>query len=287
MRRVLLKKIRVGLVGFGLLYSLFLTAYQFFVLSDRCLLCLLSATIVTVMAIVLARYLTQPAEPAPTGKRKTALAGEFRLYGILAVALLVLAGADYGYFSSQAPPGADTGVAGGLSVAEDLPVDVSQCRYDPDKQYYANMNLLVGEDDPITGNREAPITLIEFIDPNCPHCKTVHPVIKAITAKYPERVRVVYKPVAIVGSPTHSRDEVSALYLADEQGKFAEMLDLVFINQTPRTGISVSKLTDFAEDLGMDARAVRKRPQRRTFQTPASGGPAMCLTASACGPSRR
>ncbi len=247
-KRLLLKKVRVALIGSGLVYSLYLTGYQFFALSDRCLLCLISAFIVTLMAAVLAVYLFKPALSRSRGGA-SALQSEYQIYGVLAVLLLLLAGADFWYFNSLDLPVAGTTEA--IRPAPDLPVDVSQCRFDTEKPYYSNFNRLVADDDPIQGNPEAPVTLIEYIDPNCPACMRAHPVIKAVAAKYPDQVRIVYKPVAIVGSAAYSRDEVAALFLAEEAGKFAEMLDLEFINQKPG-GFSPSELGRFARQLLMD-----------------------------------
>lgn len=248
---LLLKKARVGLISVGLAYSLFLTGYQFFALSDRCLLCLLSASVVALMAVTQYVYLFKPARPTRSRRSAPGLKLEYQIYGGLAVLLLLLGGADFVYFNSLSLPDGG-GMTETMQVAADLPVDVSQCRFDPDKPYYSNFDRLVAEDDPIQGNREAPVTLVEFIDPNCPHCKTVHPVIKAIAAKYPDNLRIVYKPVALVGSATYSLEEVAALFLANEAGKFPEMLDLEFINQQ-NGGLSVTELTRFARQLGMDA----------------------------------
>ncbi len=245
-KRVLLKKARVGLIGFGFVYSLYLTGYQFFALSDRCLLCLLSASIVTAMAVVLAVYVFKPALP----KYSRGGALDLRLYGFLAVLLLLLAGADFVYFNSLDLP--TVGTVEAMAVAADLPVDESQCRFDTEKPFYSNFNRLVDDDDPIQGNPDAPVTLIEYLDPNCPACRRTHPVIKAVAVKYPDQVRIVYKPVAIVGPTARSPEEVVALYLADEQGKFVEMLDLEFVNQNPAVGLSVSQLSGFARQLEMD-----------------------------------
>ncbi len=61
------KMLRLGLVGFGFLYSAYLTLYQFTQLDARCLLCLLSAGIVTVIAVLVvldARRVEAPASAA-------------------------------------------------------------------------------------------------------------------------------------------------------------------------------------------------------------------------------
>lgn len=257
-RRVLLKKARAAMVGFGFLYSMFLTGYQFFVLPERCLLCLLSATLVTLMTILLAVYLFRSSPASGRGKKAAAAQPDFKLYGALVVALLLLVGVDYGYYASQEPAVGSDDVLASVPAAADVPVDVSLCRFDAERPYYSNINMLVGEEDPILGNPNAPVTLMEFLDPNCPHCATLHPVMKAIAAKYPEQVRVVYKPVAIVGSASHSVEEVGALMLAHDAGKFQEMLDYQFVNQNPREGLSIEELSDYAATLGLDGDAFRQ-----------------------------
>ena len=120
------------------------------------------------------------------------------------------------------------------------------------------MNMAITPTDPIKGNPEAPITIFEFLDPNCPHCRSLHPIMKAVAAKYPDKLRIVYKPVAIVGNATHSIEEVRALMLAYEQGKFDEMLELEMVHQTSNTGLSVDRLTELAEEAGMEPRAFRQ-----------------------------
>ena len=76
--------------------------------------------------------------------------------------------------------------------------------------------------------------------------------MKAVALKYPDQVRIVYKPVAIVAPTARSPEEVVALYLANEQGKFVEMLDLEFLHQNG-AGLSVNQLSGFARQLEMDA----------------------------------
>lgn len=55
---------RFGLVGFGFVYSIYLTLYQFTQLDARCLLCLISASIVTVIAVLVVVDFTRPAPAA-------------------------------------------------------------------------------------------------------------------------------------------------------------------------------------------------------------------------------
>ena len=242
----LLYTLRRLAIGAGFLYSAFLTALQYMVLSDRCLLCLISAAIVASMTavLVLEKRIGSMAIPAK--------ARELRFRGVLAVAALVVAFADFAYSGSSAGE-AEMAVLGPVEAA-----DASQCIYDPDRPYFANFERLVEDYDPIVGRPDAPVTIVEFLDPNCNHCRDLHPVMQRLLSLHRDNARIVYKPVTLVGGPSHSLDEVMALWLAEESGRFEEMMELQFRHQNGSTGLSVDRLTQFADDIGMNADRFRQ-----------------------------
>src|SRR3989338_6383129 len=53
-------------------------------------------------------------------------------------------------------------------------------------------NLSV-DDDPMKGPKDAPVTLIEFSDFQCPYCKNTSDILKQVTDKYKDKVRLVYR----------------------------------------------------------------------------------------------
>lgn len=240
----LLRKVRIVMVGGGFLYSLFLTAYQFFMLEDRCLLCLLSAATVASMAAILVWDWRYPRDASRPAREWTVFAA---ISGFCLVVLLL----DW-QFSAKAVDTATT------VASVDETVDPRLCFYDENMPYFENLDQIVGPGDPVLGNPDGELTVIEFLDPNCNHCKFVHPTMKRLVDKYGDQVRFVFKPVTIVGGPTHSLDEAMALWLAAEAGTLEGMLDLQFDNQSPQTGISLDRLIDFADDLGMDEDQFRR-----------------------------
>ena len=242
----MLKGIRLAVVAGGLLYSVFLTALQFFTLDDRCLLCLASATIVVLMALLL--YLAWR-KPAPAVAKAGAPQKELTFHGIIAVAALVVLAFDYTAKPDVVIP--PTAVSSGAGIS-DPAFDPSMCRYDASSPRFENIEQLIRDYDPVFGPADAPVTVIEFLDPNCNHCKNLHPIMIALSESFPDSVRFVFKPVALVGGPTYSLDEVMALWIANEHGLFKEMLDLQFEHQSPSTGLSPDQLTDFASDIGID-----------------------------------
>ncbi len=265
-RRLLLKKARLALIGVGFAYSAYLTAYQFLGLTDRCLLCLISAGLATTLALVQAVYLFQKHAPARARKDAPAQAAGYRLYGGLVGALLLLVVADALYFGSleKAPAAEEVPL---VTEARDIDV-AATCLFDESKPVFANFEMLVDPEDPFKGNPDAPVTIIEYFDPNCPHCKTAYPILKTVAATSPEEARVVYKPVAIIGQ--QSVAQVAALYAAAEAGKFFEMLELQFANQQPAQGNSMEELRRFARQIGMDdaemARQIRDGAYRDAMQ---------------------
>jgi len=92
------------------------------------------------------------------------------------------------------------------------------------------VSLLAGANH-VRGPENAPITIVEFSDLQCPACRSAAPLAKAVLEKYPDQVRLVYRHFPLV--TIHKYAQVAALTseVAAEQNKFWEFHDLVFENQ--------------------------------------------------------
>jgi protein-disulfide isomerase len=103
------------------------------------------------------------------------------------------------------------------------------------------------DDDPWTGSAQAPVTIIEFSDFECPYCKRSVPILKELLAKYPGKLKLVYRDFP---GPNHQQalSAAQAAQCAAEQGRFWEYHDALFTSQAPTTGWNFSAL---AEDLGL------------------------------------
>lgn len=88
--------------------------------------------------------------------------------------------------------------------------------------------LLIRAHSPIKGDMNAPVTLVEFLDPECEACRSMHPIVKRLLAEYQGKVRLVIRYM-----PFHQNSllAASALEEAREQGKFDQALDLLFEKQ--------------------------------------------------------
>jgi len=103
------------------------------------------------------------------------------------------------------------------------------------------------DDDPWIGTADAPVTIIEFSDFECPYCKRSVPILKEILAKYPGKLKLVYRDFP---GPNHqqARSAAEAAQCAAEQGRFWEYHDALFTRQSPVTGWNFLSI---AEDLGL------------------------------------
>jgi protein-disulfide isomerase len=100
-----------------------------------------------------------------------------------------------------------------------------KARFDP-----AGLKVIPLAGSPSKGPDDAKVTLVEFADFECPHCRAAVPMIDAVLAAHPDKVRLVYKLVAL---PMHVRAEPAAraAWAAGQQGKFWEMEHLLFERQ--------------------------------------------------------
>ena len=105
------------------------------------------------------------------------------------------------------------------------------------------------EGHPAKGPANAPVTIVEFSDFECPFCKQVVPTLEQIKQKYGDQVRVVFRQFPLDSLHPHARKAAEAALCAQEQGKFWEMHDAMFGDQK---ALEVPALKATAEKLGVD-----------------------------------
>jgi protein-disulfide isomerase len=105
-----------------------------------------------------------------------------------------------------------------------------------------------GASAPSRGRANAPVTVVEFSDFECPYCKRAAALIADVQAKHAEDVRVVFRFFPL---PYHKHAQEAALaaLAAKEQGHFWEMHDKLFANQN---ALDRKSLDRFAGELGLD-----------------------------------
>lgn len=122
---------------------------------------------------------------------------------------------------------------------------------------------LVRSHSPVIGPTDAPVTIVEFLDPSCEACRAFYPIVKQIMGAFPEKTRLVIRY-----APLHqgSDEAVRILEAARVQGKFEQVLEKLFLEQ-PKWALhgapDLEAAWRFAAETGLDldkARSDAKAP---------------------------
>ena len=119
--------------------------------------------------------------------------------------------------------------------------------------------LISADDDPVIGDPNAPITIVEFSDFECPFCARFNAqTLPTIINQYIDqgKVKLVFRDFPIQSIHPNSVSASLAAQCAHDQGKFREMHDVLFEKQKEwsRTGTveALSVLSQYSADMGMD-----------------------------------
>ena len=104
------------------------------------------------------------------------------------------------------------------------------------------------DDQPVKGNPNAVVTIVEFTDFECPGCARQHPVLERIVSEYGDRVRLVVRDFPL-SQHANAYKAAEAAEAAREQGKYWEYAAVLFRNQS---ALSVDKLRQYATEVGLD-----------------------------------
>lgn len=111
----------------------------------------------------------------------------------------------------------------------------------------------IQDDDPALGNPNAPVTIVEFSDFQCPYCeKFFQGTERQIIEKYVKtgKVRFVYRDFPLSSRHPMAQKAAEAGECAHEQDKFWEYHNMIFKNQPD---LNADNLKKWARDLGLDA----------------------------------
>jgi protein-disulfide isomerase len=117
---------------------------------------------------------------------------------------------------------------------------------------------------PVLGPVNAPVTIVEFSDFQCPFCSKVEPTLKAVMAKYKDKVRLVWKNEPL---PFHPRAKPCAELAMEARAEkkdpgFWAAHDKLFDNQKAQSDDDLAK---YAADLGLNVDKVKAAIANNTY----------------------
>ena len=247
-QRRLFRGLRLALVAIGFVYSAYLVMYQSMALGEYCVLCLISAGIVTVL---FALHVWQFLKRYDWGWTAALTSAGLRPYLFGALGLVALGLVDYLYFKDKGLDASEQtaqAVAPPTALADTAaaePPPPGTCKY-TDADPLSTFETLISN--AYSNGADGPVRVLKVFDPNCPHCKTLGGIIDPIVASA-ENVKFHYLPIPLWG---YSIPQIQALELARSAGRFEEMMAAQFAKQRAG-GLDVKALGRIASDIGMDA----------------------------------
>jgi len=131
--------------------------------------------------------------------------------------------------------------------------DLSDMTKDPLAETRAQIQM---NDAPSIGDNNAPVTLVEYSDFECPVCKKLHDVLRGVLPNYAGKVRLVHKDFPIEQIHPWARTAAIAGRCAYQQNHaaFWTMYDLVYDNQEVISAANAwTKVSDYAAQSGLNA----------------------------------
>jgi Na+/H+ antiporter NhaA len=116
------------------------------------------------------------------------------------------------------------------------------------------------ERDHVRGPEDAPVSLVEYGDFECPYCGQAEPIVRELLSTLGEDVRFVFRHLPLTDVHPHAQMAAEAAEAAGDQGRFWEMHDLLFAHQD---ALEPRDLARYAQELGLDVPRFRDELRRR------------------------
>ena len=119
----------------------------------------------------------------------------------------------------------------------------------------ARERLEVAAAGPSRGPADAPVTLVEFADFQCPYCGRLETVLKPVLARYPTTVKFVYRQLPIPQLHPNALLAAQASVCAEQQGQFWPVHDALFELFLGKGTLDATTLPAIGEAAGLDSTA--------------------------------
>jgi len=161
---------------------------------------------------------------------------------LLPLAFVVGLAAGYIFWGRETDPGPTNPPQ---AAAENVPAQ------NPQQQPQEIRRFSIPEDDdPVYGPSDAPITIIEFSDYECPYCMKWHvEVWPRLLEAYPDQIRLIYRDFPLTNIHANATPAAAAANCAEEQEKYWEFNELLF---SGRESLGVPGYQAYAEEISLD-----------------------------------
>ena len=117
--------------------------------------------------------------------------------------------------------------------------------------------------DHVHGPEDAPYTLVEYGDYECPDCGRLYVILRDLQKEIASRLRIVFRHYPLSGAHPHAEQAAEAAEAAGAQGRFWEMHTLLFERQQ---ALRTKDLIRYAEELTLDIELFRHELKNETHR---------------------
>ncbi len=128
------------------------------------------------------------------------------------------------------------------------PADQPAAAPQPPQEDFTKAYTIEDGESAVLGKKDAPVTIVDFSDFQCPFCARFYPPIKEVMKAYPDKVRLIIKNFPLSFHP-NARPAAKLALAANLQGKYFEMADQLFDNGGD---VSDAKIKEYAKTLGLN-----------------------------------
>jgi protein-disulfide isomerase len=170
---------------------------------------------------------------------------------MLAIPLAFALGILAGYLYWGRGPGASAAIAQAVSAT--AAAQAEQAAQEAGQPQQVTRYDIPLDDDPILGPDNAPITIVEFSDYECPFCRKWHAETFArLMESFPGQIRFVFRDFPLSSIHPNAAPAAEAANCAGEQGKYWEFSEMLFSGEY---SLGAQAYTQYASDLGLEGQA--------------------------------
>jgi protein-disulfide isomerase len=123
------------------------------------------------------------------------------------------------------------------------------------------LTMPVGARDHARGPADAPVTVVEYGDFECPHCQAAYPFVKQVEERFVDRVRFVFRHFPLTNVHPHAQAAAEASEWAAAEGQFWPMHDALYAE----TILSDSLFIRLADRLRLDGASLARSLKDHVF----------------------
>jgi protein-disulfide isomerase len=125
------------------------------------------------------------------------------------------------------------------------------------------LRVPIGPHDHLQGASDAPVTLLEYGDYECPHCGRAYPIVKQVQRRVGNLMSFAFRNFPLTEMHPHAELAAEAAEAAGARGKFWPMHDMIFEHQWD--GLEQRDLVQYAAAVGLDGMAVERDLVAHTY----------------------